>query len=243
MINTRPFWIDPAAPADAFPDVDLALREPDGLLAVGGDLGSERLLAAYRRGIFPWYSEGQPILWWSPDPRTVLFPADLKISRSLRKTLNRRPFELTVDRAFDAVVAACAEPRDDNGGTWITPAMAAAYGRLHREGHAHSIECWREGRLAGGLYGVAIGRVFFGESMFSRETDASKVAFCHLVRQLIAWDFALVDCQVYSTHLSSLGAERIPRGRFVGYLDILCDQPQDNVWRFDAASLNDRWPS
>jgi leucyl/phenylalanyl-tRNA--protein transferase len=221
--------------------VSLALRDPDGLLAVGGDLGSARLLAAYRRGIFPWYSEGQPVLWWAPDPRTVLFPALLKVSRSLRRTLNRQHFVLSMDRAFDAVVAGCAEPREDGGGTWITAAMAAAYSRLHREGHAHSVECWRDDRLVGGLYGVAIGRAFFGESMFSRATDASKVAFCHLVRQISAWGFGLVDCQVHSAHLASLGARQIPRSRFVEHLDIWCEQPQDNEWRFDAGLLTERW--
>jgi len=242
VIRQRPFWIDPAEPGQTFPDVSLALREPDGLLAVGGDLSPERLLAAYRRGIFPWYNDEQPILWWSPDPRTVLYPAALKVSRSLRKTLNRGVFTVTMDRSFDAVVGACAAPRAGNSGTWITREMAAAYGRLHTLGFAHSVECWREERLVGGLYGVAIGRAFFGESMFSRESDASKVAFCHLVRQLGAWDFGLIDCQVYSAHLASLGAEEIPRSRFARCLDILCDSGQDRQWEFEPNLLLAPWP-
>lgn len=241
MIRQRPCWIDPADPGETFPDVSLALREPDGLLAVGGDLSPGRILSAYRRGIFPWYSEEQPILWWSPDPRTVLFPAALKVSRSLRKTLNRQRFTVTLDQSFEAVVAACAGPRAGNSGTWITGDMATAYSELHARGFAHSVECWLDNRLAGGLYGVAIGRVFFGESMFSRESDASKVAFCHLVRQLKAWDFGLIDCQVYSAHLASLGAEEIPRSRFVRHLDILCEHGQDIPWRFDENLQLEPW--
>lgn len=233
-MSRRPFLLNPTDPGQAFPDVNLALREPDGLLAVGGDLSSKRILSAYRHGIFPWYSEAQPILWWSPDPRTVLFPDALKVSRSLRKTLNQQRFRVTLDQAFNAVIRACAEPRPDSSGTWITPEMAAAYCELHAKGVAHSVECWRDDRLVGGLYGIAIGRVFFGESMFSRETDASKVAFCHLVRQLRAWNFGLIDCQVYSSHLASLGAGEIPRRRFVAYLDILCDESGRSEWAFDA---------
>lgn len=238
----RPVWIDPADPSRAFPDVNLALRDPDGLLAVGGDLDSRRILNAYRHGIFPWYSDEQPILWWSPDPRTVLFPAQLKVSRSLRRTLNRRRLRITFDRAFDAVIAACAEPRARSFGTWITHDMRDAYCRLHREGWAHSVECWSDGQLAGGLYGIAIGRVFFGESMFSRESDASKVAFCHLVRQLSAWHFGLIDCQVYSVHLASLGATEIPRRVFVQHLEILCEGEQHTDWNFDDELLTQPWP-
>jgi leucyl/phenylalanyl-tRNA---protein transferase len=240
-MRRRPYWIDPAEPEQVFPDVSLALREPDGLLAVGGDLSSARILAAYRRGIFPWYSDEQPILWWSPDPRTVLFPANLKVSRSLRKALNQRHFRLTMDRAFDAVIRACAEPRAQSFGTWITREMSKAYCDLHREGFAHSVECWQGEQLAGGLYGIAIGRVFFGESMFSRESNASKVAFCQLVRQLSAWDFGLVDCQIYSSHLASLGAEEIPRSRFVQHLEILCEAGQHTDWKFDDALLSESW--
>lgn len=212
-----PYWLDPDN-RESFPDVSFALREPDGLLAIGGDLSTERLLAAYRRGIFPWYSEGQPILWWSPDPRTVLFPQRLHVSRSLRRSLRRGNFQIRLDTSFAAVIEACAAPRRDEPGTWITAEMAHAYLRLHQLGHAHCAEAWQDGGLVGGLYGIAIGRVFFGESMFARVTDASKVAFVHLVRQLEAWGFALIDCQVDSEHLRSLGAEPIPRRTFIEYL-------------------------
>jgi len=241
VIRQHPYRIDPYDPVQAFPDVSLALQEPDGLLAVGGDLGSARILAAYRHGIFPWYSEGQPILWWSPDPRLVLFPANLKVSRSLRKTLNQRGFRVTMDRSFAAVIAACAEPRAQSFGTWITREMSDAYCNLHREGWAHSVECWQGEQLVGGLYGIAIGRMFFGESMFSRQPNASKVAFCQLVRQLTAWDFGLVDCQVYSSHLASLGAEEIPRRRFTEHLEILCEGGQHSDWTFDDELLNRPW--
>jgi len=216
-----PYWLDPDEP-DSFPDPALALHEPDGLLALGGDLAPARLLGAYRRGIFPWYSEGQPILWWSPDPRVVLFPERLRVSRSLRRTLRRAPFEVRLDTAFDRVIDACAAPRGDDQGTWITPEMNLAYRRLHALGHAHCAEAWADGELVGGLYGVAIGRVFFGESMFSRVTDASKVAFVHLVRQLQAWGFVLIDCQVDSAHLRSLGAQTLPRPDFTAYLARYC---------------------
>ncbi|MGB5534984.1 MAG: leucyl/phenylalanyl-tRNA--protein transferase, partial [Thiogranum sp.] len=185
-MTQRPLWITPGDRSLDFPDVSLALREPDGLLAVGGDLTADRILSAYRRGIFPWYSDKQPILWWSPDPRTVLFPARLKLSRSLRKTLRRARFRVTMDQAFREVIAACAAPRPGSFGTWITQDMADAYNALHETGCAHSVECWLDDRLVGGLYGVSTGRVFFGESMFSRVPDASKVAFAWLVRQLKA---------------------------------------------------------
>ncbi len=227
-------WLERGGAADAFPPVGLALREPNGLLAAGGDLRPERLLAAYRRGIFPWYEEGQPILWWSPDPRAVLYPHALRVSRSLRRTLKRGGFEVTVDRAFAAVVAGCASPRPGAVGTWITPEMAAAYGTLHRLGWAHSIETWRDGVLVGGLYGVAIGRVFFGESMFSRVTDASKVALVGLVRRLEARGFELIDCQVASEHLASLGAVELPRRVFLERLAALCEPAgQPASWRED----------
>ena len=242
MSLQSPFWIDPGDPDLSFPDVHLALREPDGLLAVGGDLNPRRILSAYRRGIFPWYSDRQPILWWSPDPRTVLFPAHLRISRSLLRTLRSARFEVTMDRAFDRVIAACAAPRRDSTGTWITPAIATAYRELYVQGHAHSVECWRDGKLAGGLYGIAIGRVFFGESMFSQVTDASKVAFAWLVRHLRAQEFGLIDCQVYSDHLASLGAEEIARDEFIQHLESLCeagDSPQR--WCFDAGESAAAW--
>ena len=209
---------------------------PEGLLAVGGDLRPERLLEAYRHGIFPWYSSGQPILWWSPDPRTLLFPAKLKLTRSLYKTLRQGKFRVSFDRRFSEVVRACAGPRDKQpSGTWITPEMLAAYTQLHALGCAHSVEVWRGEELVGGLYGVALGAAFFGESMFSRVTDASKVAFAHLVRQLEAWGYALVDCQVASAHLFSLGAEEIPRVEFLARLAAALRQPgRPAPWRFDS---------
>jgi len=242
-MNTQsPYWIEPGDPDLTFPDVNLALREPDGLLAVGGDLTPARILSAYRRGIFPWYSDNQPILWWSPDPRTVLFPARLKLSHSLRKTLRKPRFQVTMDQAFCEVIAACAAPRPGSSGTWITRAMADAYRQLHALGSAHSVECWLDDRLAGGLYGVAIGRVFFGESMFSKETDASKVAFAWLVRHLGKRGFGLIDCQVYSAHLASLGAEEMARADFVKYLDTLCEAGDaPGHWSFDAGKTGEYW--
>jgi leucyl/phenylalanyl-tRNA--protein transferase len=206
-------------PPEAFPPVEDALTEPDGLLCAGGDLSPARLLAAYRRGIFPWYSEGQPILWWSPDPRLVLFPDELKISRSLAKTLRNRGFRVSFDRCFAAVAAHCAASGDRAAeGTWISPAMHAAYVELHRLGYAHSVEVWDAERLVGGLYGLKLGRVFFGESMFSTERDASKVALCHLVQALRTHEVGLIDCQVPTAHLVSLGARLMPRAAFVAHL-------------------------
>jgi len=191
-----------------------------------------RLLAAYTRGIFPWYEEGQPILWWSPDPRAVLWPDGLKVSRSLRRSLNSDRFELRVDTAFDRVVAACAEPRRYGGGTWITADVAQAYGHLHQLGWAHSFETWQDGVLVGGLYGVAIGRVYFGESMFTRVTDASKVALARTVEILRERQFALIDCQVASAHTTSLGAVTIPRAAFIRLLGELCNPPGSaQSWR------------
>ena len=216
-----------------FPDVELALHDPNGLLAVGGDLSTTRLLQAYKLGIFPWYNEDQPILWWCPDPRAVLLPEWLKISRSLRKTLKRTPFRVSFDQAFSQVLKGCAAPRRDGLGTWISPDMERAYNRLFKQGHAHSVECWQNGTLMGGLYGVAIGRVFFGESMFSRTTDASKVALVYLVRQLQAWGFRMIDCQVSSAHLASLGAADLPRHEFTAMLDRFCNMPgHDEPWIF-----------
>lgn len=234
MTGRAPYWLDPNDPTASFPPVHLALRDPDGLLALGGDLSPERLLSAYRHGIFPWYSAGQPILWWSPDPRMVLRPDALKISRSLRKTLRKVAYRITLDRDFAAVMAACAEPRVDGQGTWITDDMTHAYQRLHALGHAHSVEAWQDGRLVGGLYGVALGRVFFGESMFARATDASKVAFVQLVRQLQRWDFVLIDCQVYTRHLASLGAAPIARTEFCAVLTREARPPDRiGIWRMD----------
>ena len=199
---------------DDFPPLEAA--SPEGLLAVGGDLSPERLVRAYRRGIFPWFNPGQPILWWSPDPRCVLYPEEFRASRSLRKSLRNRGYRITLDRAFGQVIRACAAPRrgQADGGTWITSDMREAYVKLHQLGIAHSVETWRGEELVGGLYGVALGGVFFGESMFSRATDASKAALCILARHLQAWHFSLIDCQVSSAHLFRLGAVEIPRARF-----------------------------
>jgi leucyl/phenylalanyl-tRNA---protein transferase len=232
--GAAPFWLDPDDPNIDFPDVELALKEPDGLLAIGGDLSCSRLLSAYVNGIFPWYGPGQPILWWSPDPRLVLLPEALRISRSLRKTLRKPVFRVTLDEAFEAVIGHCAGPRANVSGTWITPEMTAAYLELHRQGYAHSVECWQGNRLVGGLYGVSIGRIFFGESMFAHRSDASKVALAHLVRQLRRWDFPLIDCQVYTRHLESLGAMPLPRKAFTRLLRVACAlPPPPSPWRFD----------
>lgn len=200
-----------------FPSPELA--DEDGLLAVGGDLSEERLLRAYSMGIFPWYSEEYPILWWSPDPRLILIPEELKISRSLRRTINKGTFTVTFDTAFSAVIKSCSEVhRESDGSTWLTAEMIKAYTRLHHAGFAHSVESWYEGELAGGLYGVALGGIFFGESMFTRRSDASKVAFVQLVRTLMRWKFRLIDCQVTTEHLMSLGAREIPRSEFMALL-------------------------
>jgi leucyl/phenylalanyl-tRNA--protein transferase len=220
-----PYLLAPDDPSASFPDVREALTEPDGLLAIGGDLGVARLVNAYRHGIFPWYSAGDPILWWSPDPRTVLEPHGLRISRSLRKLLRRRLLGVTLDRNFPAVINACAEPRADGGGTWLLPEMISAYRALHVHGIAHSVEVWRDGTLVGGLYGVAIGGVFFGESMFTRIDNASKVALVHLCQHLGSRGFALVDCQVLTGHLIRMGAQQIPREQFVRQLAALRDLP------------------
>jgi leucyl/phenylalanyl-tRNA--protein transferase len=211
-------WLEHDTP---FPPIQSALKHPNGLLAAGGELSSERLLEGYRRGIFPWFSADDPILWWSPDPRMILFPAELKISRSLGKTLRNRPYEARFDSAFDDVMAGCAAPREGEAGTWIGGGMLEAYRRLHRLGYAHSVETWIDGELAGGLYGVAIGRVFFGESMFSRARDASKIALAALVAHLKSAEFQLIDCQMRTRHLESLGAREIPRRRFSRLLEEL----------------------
>ena len=231
-----PYWIDPDNPDIYFPDVEHALQEPDGLLAVGGDLQPERLLYAYRNGIFPWYGPDQPILWWSPDPRLVLYPGQLHVSHSLAKTLRQQRFSVTFDQAFDQVIQACAAPRPGQAGTWITPEMQAAYIEMHRLGHAHSVECWQQDRLVGGLYGLAMGRVFFGESMFSHKTDASKVGFVTLVRQLERWDYRLIDCQVHTGHLERLGAGMIPRREFTRLLEKETWQSTNQAWTPDPAA-------
>lgn len=242
MSGQAPYWLDPNDPQAPFPPVDMALRNPDGLLALGGDLSPERLLRAYRQGIFPWYSAGQPILWWSPDPRMVLRPSELKLSRSLRKTLRKGLFTITLDQDFDAVTAGCAEPRQDGRGTWLSPDMRRAYKQLHRLGYAHSIEAWQNNQLVGGLYGVALGKVFFGESMFARVTDASKVAFVHLVRQLSRWQFELIDCQVHTNHLANFGAVAMSRSTFVDQLDQLTPASSHcGAWQSSPDIAVDRW--
>jgi leucyl/phenylalanyl-tRNA--protein transferase len=219
MFRRRLHWLAPAGDPHVFPDPKTAVKEPNGLLAAGGDLSAERLIAAYGQGIFPWYQDGQPILWWSPDPRAVLFPNELHVSRSLRRKLKRGTFDVSFDQAFGEVIAGCAAPRPiQTGETWITADMAAAYTRLFDLGCAHSVEVWHAGTLVGGLYGVALGGVFFGESMFARMTDASKVALVHLVRRLSAWNFELIDCQVESAHLATLGSRPIARATFLQIL-------------------------
>ncbi len=231
------YWVQANRLANDFPDTEEALVDPDGLLAAGGDLSPERLLEAYRRGIFPWFSDSQPILWWAPDPRSVLFPERLKISRSLAKTLRRKPFHVTFDTAFTDVMRGCAAPRRGEPGTWITDTMLSAYTNLHQVGYAHSIECWSAGRLVGGLYGVAIGCVFFGESMFSTATDASKVALANLVDRLRPWGYRLIDCQIHNPHLESLGAERIPRSEFNALIHEYCARtPQAEAWQHGAVA-------
>lgn len=239
MRGMAPFWIDPNDTTYRFPDVSLALEEPDGLLAIGGSLNPQRLKSAYCQGIFPWYNEDQPILWWSPDPRAVLFPEKLHVSRSLRKTLRNNPFTFSMDHAFEAVITACGEPRLKQQGTWISPEMKAAYCNMHQLGYAHSVECWLHDDLVGGLYGLAFGKVFFGESMFSRVTNASKVAFVHFVKQLQHWGFLMIDCQVESEHLASLGAELIPRKQFVHMLENLCFlSTKSGTWQFEASDAS-----
>lgn len=205
-------WLNPDS--HEFPDPANALIDPEGLLAVGGDLSPERILAAYHRGIFPWFNPGDPILWWSPSPRTVVFPERLHISRSLRKTLRQGIYRVTFDTCFRDVMKACAAPRSYADETWISDEIIDGYCALHERGFAHSVEVWRDNELVGGLYGIALGRIFFGESMFSRADNASKVGFAHLVRQLNSWDFRLIDCQVANRHLFSLGAVEIPREEF-----------------------------
>jgi len=215
-----------------FPPLSSALTEPNGLLAAGGDLSPQRLLAAYRQGIFPWYSPGDPILWWSPDPRMVLIPDRMRITRSLAKTLRNADYQVRLDTRFAEVVVACAEaPRTGQQGTWITREMQDAYCRLHQAGHAHSVETWIDGELAGGLYGIAVGRAFFGESMFARRRDASKIALAHLCAHLKRRDFGIIDCQMETAHLTSLGAMPIPRARFAAALARLVDEgPPPERW-------------
>jgi leucyl/phenylalanyl-tRNA--protein transferase len=223
-------WLQKTDSPSVLPPTSRALQEPNGLLAVGGALTPEWLIHAYRRGIFPWFSVEQPILWWAPDPRAVLRPGEFRISRSLMRSIRTRGYETRIDTAFEAVIEACAAPRHDAAGTWITREMHRAYVVLHARGLAHSVETWLGGRLVGGLYGVAIGRAFFGESMFTRETDASKVALARLVQECGRLDVPLIDCQMPSPHLTSLGSRNLPRTRFEAELSSLVDADQ-RLWR------------
>lgn len=224
--------LNPLLPDQAFPPVENALDDPDGLLAVGGCLSPNRIINAYRHGIFPWFSPDQPILWWSPNPRLILVPGNLKLSRSLKKKIRKGVFSVTHDTAFEAVVEACSGPRQDQTETWITEEMKKAYNKLHHMGYAHSIEAWHHDQMVGGLYGISIGRVFFGESMFHWRTDASKVAFAYLVDVLVKWHYQLIDCQVHTNHLISLGAEEISRNQFTSLLNKLCNKlPDPDAWQ------------
>lgn len=230
-------WLQKTDRPEALPDTSRALAEPNGLLAVGGALTPEWLVHAYRHGIFPWYSAEQPILWWAPDPRAILMPAEFRISRSLARSIRNRGYLTRIDGAFEAVVEACAGPRRGGAGTWITDDMRDAYVALHRRGLAHSIESWHGDRLVGGLYGVAIGRMFFGESMFTRERDASKVALARLVSECLRLDIALIDCQLPSPHLSSLGSRNLPRRDFESRLAGLV-AAETRLWRQSDTELH-----
>lgn len=224
--------LNPTLPEQPFPPLERALRKPEGLLAIGGCLSPQRLINAYRHAIFPWYNPGEPILWWSPDPRLVIFPEKLHLSKSLGKTLRKKTFTITTDQAFTEVIGACAEARKNDTGTWISAEIKRAYIQLYQLGHAHSVEAWHGHQLVGGLYGVAIGQVFFGESMFHRQTDASKVALAWCVQQLSKWNYQLIDCQVETGHLTRFGAEKIARPDFQRLLNYYCDQQPDcNAWQ------------
>lgn len=236
-------WLDPELPT--FPDTSQAFSEPNGLLAAGGALSPKWLLLAYQQGIFPWFNDGDPILWWTPSPRMVIYPHQFHISRSLRKSLRRENYQVTINKDFLAVIAACAEPRNsdvNDSGTWISSRMKASYHSLHQQGYAHSIEAWREGELIGGLYGVALGKVFFGESMFSKQTSGSKIALTHLVEWLKQWQYRLIDCQIYNDHLSRLGAIEIDRPTFEQILnscvDINIDSGYQEQWQPSDITLN-----
>lgn len=234
------FQLDGTRPNTPFPDPSQAEREPNGLLAIGGDLRPERLLNAYSAGVFPWYSEDQPILWWSPDPRTVLYPTKVHASRSLRRRLRQGGLTLRIDRAFDQVVQACACPRPDQDGTWLLPEMQAAYRQLHLGGAAHSIELWQGDTLVGGLYGVSLGCAFFGESMFSCTANASKIVMVYLCERLAAFDYAFLDCQVFNPHLATMGAEEIPRSRFLDELEVAIHQAENPaIWQSPATDCSE----
>jgi len=224
-------WLTGNAP---FPPVERALRSPNGLLAAGGDLSAPRLLEAYRHGIFPWFNPGEPTLWWSPDPRMVLVPGEFRISRSLARVLRNAAYEVRCDATFEQVMRSCAAPRNGHHGTWISEDMIAAYCELHRMGYAHSVETWMDGKLVGGLYGVAIGRMFYGESMFSHASNASKIALAHLARQLERWQFGMIDCQMNTPHLASLGAREITRNEFIVRLQELINCEPVKHWQFDT---------
>lgn len=241
MTALRLYWLDASDPDAAFPDPSLALHQPNGLLAMGGDLSARRLLNAYRTGVFPWYNPEESILWWSPDPRAVFAADRIHISKRLARRLRRDDYAVTLDRDFDGVLAGCAAPRADNPGTWLGADMRAAYRRLFANGDAHSIEVWREGKLIGGMYGVAIGRIFFGESMFSRAPDASKIALVWLARQLAAWRFPLLDGQVGSPHLYRMGAIDMARREFLTVVRRQTALPAPAApWRFDIGSPQPR---
>ena len=232
MSHNRVVWLSPDDPPDAFPDIGGALQEPDGLLAAGGDLNIARLLHAYRSGIFPWFDDGQPILWWSPNPRCVLYPSDFRTSSRFRRSIGTSHATITINQSFGDVIRACAGPRRSEQGTWITADMIAAYEALHADGWAHSIEVREGNDLSGGLYGIAIGKMFFGESMFSQQSNASKMAMLCLCEILHANGFSMIDCQVVSRHLTTLGAIAISRSKFAAHLQSACTTPT----RFD------NWP-
>jgi leucyl/phenylalanyl-tRNA--protein transferase len=236
------FDLDGTPPDVGFPDIGLAESDPNGLLAIGGDLSQDRILRAYRRGIFPWYSAGQPILWWSPAPRMVLFPGEFHVSRSLRRSLRRRRYELSVNQTFEDVIRACAAPRDTGTGTWLVPEMISSYVALHRAGHAHSIEVWSGPALVGGLYGLAIGQAFFGESMFSRQSDASKAAMALLTEIALDHPFQLIDCQIHTDHLAGLGAREISRDDFQRALERAVEAGAAPLGRLQRRPASDlRW--
>ena len=228
-------WLTEDTP---FPPVTQALREPNGLLAASLSLSPERLLEAYRHGIFPWFSPGDPVLWWSPSPRMVLIPNEFIISKSLAKVLRNSNYQVRTDTSFERVMRACAAPRSGQAGTWIDEQMIAAYCALHQQGFAHSVETWVNDRLVGGLYGVAIGQMFYGESMFSSASNASKIALAHLTRQLLRWQNTsitpMIDCQMHTPHLASLGARQIPRSEFIAPLEVLVNLPPRTSWQFDT---------
>ncbi len=229
----RLHWLDPRNPRQPFPSPQLAMRDPNGLLAIGGDLSVTRLLRAYSEGIFPWYNPDEPILWWCPDPRAVLVPAQFHVSRSLSRRLRRRDYAVTMNRAFGSVLDHCAAPRVRSRGTWLGPEMKHSYHEMFERGYAQSVEIWQSGQLVGGIYGVSLGRVFFGESMFSRADDGSKIALYYLCQQLTAWNYELMDCQIASAHLASLGAVELPRASFLPLLhSAIAANGRSGRWQF-----------